>query len=99
MIPESVPFDPTDPMISIGVVALTEILKKLVSETVLLKITPALPVLVFLLSIFVRVLIDAVNDEPLTVATFLRGLASAGVAVLTHTQFRSVVKALTEEPS
>ena len=95
--PETIPFDPSDPTIALGALVLAEALKRL-APSLFERLSPVMPLIVVLLAVAIRALVDAVSAEGLTVTSFLRGLAAAGVAVLTHAQFRSVVKALTKEP-
>ncbi len=94
--PPLVPVDPSDPVVVVLALVLTEALKGLVSEKTYARFAPVLPLFVVLLAVFIRVVYDTVTSEGLSWSTMLRGLASAGVAVLTHAQFRAVAKALTD---
>jgi len=100
MPPTTVPIDPSDPIVALSALVLAEALKRMLKPAALKRIGPVIPVIVVVLAMALRVGYDAMLTEggALTWATVLRGLAAAGVAILTHTQFRSVVKALMGEP-
>lgn len=94
--PPTVPLDPSDPLVALFALMLTEALKRLLKPAALARIGPILPAIVVLTALALRAGYDAALTEGgLTWASVLRGLAAAGVAVLTHAQFRSVAKALT----
>ncbi len=94
-----IPMDPSDPIVALLALALVEVLKKgVLPKKALDRVSPIMPIIVFLVAIALRAAYDAsMTEEGLTWASAFRGLAAAGVAVLTHAQFRSVAKALTAE--
>lgn len=94
--PPFVPVDPSDPIVALFALVLTEALKRLLKPAALARIGPVIPAIVVLTALALRAGYDAALTEGgLTWASVLRGLAAAGVAVLTHAQLRSVAKALT----
>jgi hypothetical protein len=99
MPPTTVPMDPSDPIVALFALVITEALKRMLKPAALKRVGPVIPVVVVVLAMALRVGYDAMLTDggALTWATVLRGLAAAGVAVLTHTQFRSVAKAFTGE--
>lgn len=96
----TVPFDVSDPLIVIITWGLTVLLSKLPEGSSFeARIRNFIPAIAVLLAVAVRSGIDAANGEPFTVGTLLRALAAGAVAVLTHSQFREVVKILAPEES
>lgn len=88
-----IPFDPSDPVIAVGSVLLTEVLKRLAPK-LLDRLSPVIPALVCLLAIALRALLDAVAEGGVSWSSLWRGLAAAGVAVLSYSQVRSAGKAM-----
>lgn len=87
--------DVGDPIVVIIAIALTEALKRLLPAAMLGKLKPYLPALVVLTALAGRVIYDALaTADGVTWETAFRALAAAGVAVLSHAQFRSVLKAV-----
>jgi uncharacterized membrane protein len=93
--PKTLSFDPSDPVLALATLLLAEVLKRL-APSLAERLSPVLPLVVVLLAVALRALVDAVSAEGLTWSSVLRGLAAAGVAVLTHAQFRSVAKAVAD---
>ncbi len=91
--------DPADPIIVLVSIGLGQILKRVLPARVNHVIKPYLPVIILLLAVGGRVLYDFLSSGEITVNTALRALAAAGVAVLTHSQFRSIAKVVLKAPS
>lgn len=89
-----IPFDGTDPVVVVLTWFLTMLLGKLITRFTLDQYRAALPFAAVVLATGIRVGIDAVMGDPLTWATLARALAAGGVAVLSHSQLREVMKAL-----
>lgn len=97
--PPTVPMDPSDPIVALFALLVTELLKRLLKPATLERVSPTIPAVVVLIAMGLRVAYDAaVTPEGITWASVLRGIAAAGVAVLTHSQFRSVAKAIAAAP-
>lgn len=91
----TIPIDPSDPLVAFFALGLMEALKRVLKPAALARIGPIIPVIVVILALAMRVGYDASGGQ-LAWSSVLRGLAAAGVAVMTHTQFRSVAKAVVE---
>tara|TARA_R110002126_G_scaffold50022_5_gene137865 strand:+ start:217 stop:534 length:318 start_codon:yes stop_codon:yes gene_type:complete len=100
MDPESaeLALDAGDPIVVFASMALGEALKKFLAEAAYAKLKPIIPIIIVLLAFGGRVVYDSVMLEGLTMGTGLRALAAGSVAVLTHTQFRSLAKVFFEKP-
>lgn len=101
MLLDIVPMDSSDPAVAFLALMLMELLKLLLRPAALKRIAPAIPALVVLLALGIRVTYDAFLSDggQVTAATALRALAAGAVAVMSHAQFRSVVKAMTAADS
>lgn len=87
--------DVGDPIVVFVSIALGELLKRTLPAQALAFIKPVLPAIIVLLAVFARVVYDMLaTGEGITVETAFRALAAGGVAIMTHTQFRSLVKAV-----
>ena len=98
IVPPTVPFDGTDPLVAVLAWGITALLRRYAPKrwAWLRRSTPAVAVL---LAVFLRTALAAGQGEPLTVQVGLRALAAGAVAVWGHSQLREVVKAAEDSPS
>lgn len=91
--------DVTDPIVVMTTWGLTWAIGRLLRESEADAARAYLPVVAVALAVVIRSLIDNLSGREINMDTLLRALAAAGVAVLTHSQFREVVKAKAPKPT